>query len=733
MTQDCRRRPAMLLGPGHHVFLGNHSSHCVSLYGATDRRSRPTPSVCNEADSRDPCTKYHIFSKLPTEVWLLILAWAGLRSSAVAASCCSSFRALHRTITATPEYLTRALLADYGPSGAPAHIYINPSQHAVRHAVSTDHAVTTAIQELLLLSGSTHAATALSTVTSLSESLLPSIFNSNANSNLVFKASIAASRTIFRPHACNLLQAAAAAGHLRVVAAALCLGARPHEGALVAASRFGRCPVIQLLLAAGADPDAAEPFGPCALLEASRNGHHEAVQLLLDAGAKVEGVDASSTPRVGRAGGGSGGSHQAAAAPQQLLPLPSTPAAGAGPLQQQQQQPATHQHHLPPSPFIWPWTDFGSVSVGGSAAAAAAAGGAGELGGRSEGAGTSSMTEVGLSNAARDIPQQQHRRRRSSITDLYGGFSGSFPSGFFSQGGAGGNYPGSTGAFAQQVPAASALSLPMSQLNSAATLLGMSPSAGGVKDEPVPCSPAHSRPLPSTLRTLGTPVASDPRVMWRQQPQQLMSPAISAASTPATRGAAGPPRQLPLLPPLPSLSVPLPPLLLPPPPLLLSRRGQPANRQRRASLSASATTTTPLMAACAAGHATTVATLVKRGAQIDVTHGSELLVAAHPRVVESLLSAAPSLSAHLGTALVAAAGANRPDVVSELLRHGADPMFDNCMALSEAAYQGHRTIAELLLQAAGPRLRNSSALTAAAVLARRWGRTEVAALLESFA
>ncbi|KXZ52203.1 hypothetical protein GPECTOR_10g834 [Gonium pectorale] len=135
------------------------------------------------------------------------------------------------------------------------------------------------------------------------------------------------------------------------------------------------------------------------------------------------------------------------------------------------------------------------------------------------------------------------------------------------------------------------------------------------------------------------------------------------------------------------------------------------------------------MAACKSGHAGAVSLLLSRGARVDTTYGSELVMAVSVDVVDALLTSVPALSAHLGRALVAAAGANRLGVVCALLRHGADPLHENGVALCEAAYQNHRAVLEALLKAGGPRMYGSAAVGNALKLARRWGRDDVAETL----
>ncbi|GIM03973.1 hypothetical protein Vretimale_8614 [Volvox reticuliferus] len=178
-----------------------------------------------------------------------------------------------------------------------------------------------------------------------------------------------------------------------------------------------------------------------------------------------------------------------------------------------------------------------------------------------------------------------------------------------------------------------------------------------------------------------------------------------------------PPNRAPL-PLMPSLTSP-PPL---PPALMMLLVTDGGTQIRRSGPS-------PLLAACRGGHAATAALLLRRGAKVDVEGGSELLAAAQPQVVDELLAAVPDLSAHLGPALLAAAAANRGEVVAALLRHGADSTFRGGMALQEAAFRSHLEVMEVLLTADRARLQKCGAVAAALNWARCFGRVEVLRLL----
>ncbi|KXZ45630.1 hypothetical protein GPECTOR_52g31 [Gonium pectorale] len=275
---------------------------------------------------------------------------------------------------------------------------------------------------------------------------------------------------------------------------------------------------------------------------------------------------------------------------------------------------------------------------------------------------------------------------------------------------------------------------------------------GPMAEDLVPCKPA-THTAPAAFRTLLKPhQQSVPRsqpVQPLMPPSQALSPFLplqgqvtppppprnSSAQpfTPLPPPLAPLPRTRPRLPQKPLPPFPLASLLLPPLAALSSPAVPPCPPSSAFSVTDHSNSGgSPLLAACQSGHADTAALLLRRGATVDVTRGSELLHAADPRVVDALLVAAPGVAVHLGRALVAAAGGGRIEVVAALLRHGADPLQGRGMALSEAAYQGNCAILELLLHAGGARLAGSPAIVAAQQLALRFGRIRAADMLAPF-
>jgi ankyrin repeat protein len=98
---------------------------------------------------------------------------------------------------------------------------------------------------------------------------------------------------------------AAANGHSRIVARLLDAGAavnRPDDDgttALAAACYFGRAPLVELLLAKGADPRAASKDGATSALEAAIwGGDARIVKMLLAAGADAVGDTREAPPLV---------------------------------------------------------------------------------------------------------------------------------------------------------------------------------------------------------------------------------------------------------------------------------------------------------------------------------------------------------------------------------------------------------------------------------------------------
>lgn len=98
----------------------------------------------------------------------------------------------------------------------------------------------------------------------------------------------------------NALMIAAFRGNLEAVKALLARGAqvnRPGWSALHYAAAIGNNPILQILIAQKANPDASSPNGTTALMMAARGGHILSVKLLLDAGANIflkneQGLDA---------------------------------------------------------------------------------------------------------------------------------------------------------------------------------------------------------------------------------------------------------------------------------------------------------------------------------------------------------------------------------------------------------------------------------------------------------
>ena len=85
------------------------------------------------------------------------------------------------------------------------------------------------------------------------------------------------------------LAEAATAGHAAVVQLLIDKGAPADTEALVAAARYGRPEVVELLLKRRGSSRQAPSHEPTALHMAARFGHTEVVQLLIDYGAATTG------------------------------------------------------------------------------------------------------------------------------------------------------------------------------------------------------------------------------------------------------------------------------------------------------------------------------------------------------------------------------------------------------------------------------------------------------------
>ncbi|EFJ43732.1 hypothetical protein VOLCADRAFT_96152 [Volvox carteri f. nagariensis] len=482
---------------------------------------------------------------------------------------------------------------------------------------------------------------------------------------------------------------------------ALSLGAGEgdRDRALVAASAAGRRRVVRLLLANGADPEAAEAYGYSALYEAARNGNTDVVEVLLDAGARIDGATAAaaampyegripsmfgswSVPRPSAApppanphsdpdpgklrptaisGGGGGGNVNLPGAvapypPPLRAPFPlaagmisgdgdggggGSPAAGL----------------VVPAPKVFDPEEFyrDSDSGGGGGAAVATPRRWDEY--------PKTPTATAAAAAAKAWDSDDDDDDDDDDDEGAGGAGAGKAGGAFA---GSGTIAGDTGVSGAGGPRTSV-------------------QVGGLNGV-VPLPPRLPPPLPR-----------------RKQPLPL-------------------PPNLAALPLMPSLTYGAPPPLPPPLMLLLAGPGERSISPRRSGPS-------PLLAAIQGGHAATVALLLHRGAKVDTDGGAELLAAAHPQIVDGLMAAVPGLSAHLGPALLAAASSNRVNVVSALLRHGADPTFRGGMALQEAAFRSHVDVLKVLLQADRDRLRDIGAVEAALKWARCFGRMEVLKLL----
>ncbi|GLC36208.1 hypothetical protein PLESTB_001368300 [Pleodorina starrii] len=622
----------------------------------------------------------NVVTSLPDEMWLLVLSWCGLRTSATAAACSTAFKSLHRTVASTPALLARALLEDHGLNGAAANLYGSPAGHPhERHAVHCDTGVATALRTLVVLSAppgvaAAVAANAAASAAAAATAAVSAVASEEADASdgagtgiesgsdkahalrlatapqgLAPIAWASGGAPAFRQLAGGLLCAAAAAGHVQVAATALALGATAErDRALVAASAAGRRRTVRLLLASGADPNAVEPFGPCALHEAARHGYTDIAELLLDAGARVDGVTAAATtvrqaamPNHGR--------------PASVLPL--------GERRPTVAPPPTNRWGL------WP-------ILGGG-------------GGGTPRHPPPLRVPVPLAADAQASPTSPVPSFAAAAAAPTPGRKAPDVQAFFSE-------SVSTGS-----PGTSHVRQKDEQPRTpTATASGCS--AAWDSDDDDDDGPAPSRaPGPSTPAARPLPLAPPP---LQQRKPQLTLP-LHGGQMP-----------LPLMPSL-TAAPPLPPAMM----LMLQGGFQPRKGP------------SPLLAACRAGHAATVALLLRRGAKADTDGGAELVAAAHPDVVDELLSAVPGLVVHLGAALLAAASANRLEVVSALLRHGADPVFRGGMVLTEVAFKGHVAVLEVLLKSGGARLRESGALDAALDLARTWGRVEVLQLLATAA
>ncbi|GIL56670.1 hypothetical protein Vafri_11998 [Volvox africanus] len=637
-------------------------------------------------------------SQLPDEMWLLVLAFGGLRTSATAASCSSTLRSYHHTVASTPALLARALLVDHGLTGAAVSLYGSPAGHPHdRHAVRNDADVAATLRELVLLSAppgpaSSAAATAMASCTSIAETAVAAIAAleataSDGSTNGYADAKSSRPRipavtsrffttpiswgsggaSAFRQLVGGVLCAAAAAGHVRMVAMTLALGATELDRALLSASAMGRSRIVRLLLASGADPDAAEPFGSCALYEAAKNGHSHVVEILLDAGAKMEGAVVAPTTSSPSDGGLS-----SALGPFSTgLPCASAPSYDPG----------------------RPW-----AAISGSA-------------------NINRLQDGGFKEA-------QPMRLRVPVPLAVSAGSVNAPS---------------------AVPAATA-AVPARTFD----IQGFFNDGGGIGDGCGTAVPTTSvRQLDEQPNT-PTAAAAASKSLWEDSNDDdsgalLGDSESSFPCTPVAAAATSDNRiSLPILPPLPRLPPPLPrrkqPLPLPPnraslplmpslisppplpPALMMLLVGDRGSQIRRSGPS-------PLLAACKGGHVATTVLLLRRGAKVDVEGGAELLAAAQPQIVDELLAAVPGLSAHLGPALLAAAAANRANVVAALLRHGADSTFRGGMALQEAAFRSHLEVMEVLLTAGRACLQKCGAVAAALNWARCFGRVEVLRLL----
>ncbi|GLC55116.1 hypothetical protein PLESTB_000945600 [Pleodorina starrii] len=690
-------------------------------------------------------------SSLPDEIWALVLARSGLRSCAQAAACSAAFRDLHRTVASTPVLLARALLVDHGLSGAAAILYDSSAgkEPSARHAVHSDAGVAAAFRELFVLAappGVAAAAAAAAAATAVATATAAVVkAEEEERSEAVCDGDGAAAGTRklastlacvqlspalthgwdvgwvfgFRQVAGELLCAAAAAGHVQVAATALALGATALDRALLEAcaaaagsgsgsggsgsgSGSGRGQVVRLLLARGADPNAAEAFGPGPLFKAAQSGKTDVVRMLLDAGARIDGAGVAVPPYNVR-----DWAVEATAAALRLAAPPPPPAMNA-------------------------WRQWPTISgVYGNGAAGAIVDVLPSL----------PPLRVPPPPAAAAFPPLDHRAVAAAAP--LGAAPGAGAGGFESRVSSPQQIEALEGLFG--VPAAVApgvavgrsAAAPAAAVGTASTT-SVAATAAAVAvfgtssvwdtdsddEDVVPTATAATAARPvGSADSQRTPDRPFRAVSLQPPPCPRKPPPLSLSLRTPLPDSRAPLPLLPLLPPLPPLppsSASLPPLIaaaaMPPLP-------GPGFRLGRSSK------VSPLLAACQAGHAATAALLLRRGAQVDGQGGTELAQAGSPHVVDELLAAVPDLRTHLDAALVAAASDNRLAVVSALLRHGADAGHRSGLALQEAAFLGHSTVVETLLRAGGAGLRSSGALRAVLEMARCWCRPDIVQLL----
>ncbi|GIL49876.1 hypothetical protein Vafri_6177 [Volvox africanus] len=586
-------------------------------------------------------------------------------------------------------------------------------------------------------------------------------------------ASCADVSTIFtiRQLASGILCAAAMAGHEHVVATALVLGASGLEKALVDASGAGRGRIVRLLLACGADPNAAiDSFGPSALFKAASNGHTDVVQLLLDAGACIDST-CITVPQY---------NDRVAAT---VLRFDAPAAAG--------------RNRSPPA-YVWgQWPAMLSLDSHRRVGATTLAGGCGSSSGvfpplRLPAPMPGSTVALGPPLplprfpplSALSAPQLELQtpcgagagavyvadaEMNQRMSGTLGALLTSAPSSTTAATATAIPLPGAT--TVKKMPASATApfiavdSLQratateadadaptiLSKTTSAAISSGLrlavsttvTSAADAVSVIQTPSSsagdvtPALTVPTTSTTAALpsltsgcdsdefdlafgGGTSTSSPRTPVRSTAERALPP-----PPPCHRKSPGLlPTQmpsLPLMPPLPKLP-PLPNSSLPqlPPGATMSLLGPRSRFNRKTSL---------LLVACQGGHAAAAALLIRYGAKVDREGGSELVQAGHPHVVDELLAAVPDLRVHLDQALVASASDNRLAVASALLRHGADPSYGGGLALQEAAFMGHTAVLKLLLESGGALLRTSGVLKSVLEMARKWCRPGVVQML----
>ena len=273
--------------------------------------------------------RFHPAYAVQSQALLLALSWSGLKGCSSAACASRALKAHTRTIFCSPDLVSRALLAEFGPNSALRALgsaigqslvhrpgaggFKDPSDWAHFPALQDDAALSATLGELLPLVGAgdnTSAPKALAAQP-------PAAGNASG-------AQQGPAQRLEAAAVGSLLCAAAAAGYARVADVAVRLLLRLPSSAGPAAVALGQSAWAGTQPPSSAAAAAAATAVPCylgsALLAAARGGHAPVVELLLRAGADPN------APACSCGGNGCGGiaggdaAALAAAAPAGKLP-----------------------------------------------------------------------------------------------------------------------------------------------------------------------------------------------------------------------------------------------------------------------------------------------------------------------------------------------------------------------------------------------------------------------------